>query len=134
MRKRIVILIMLVMLLDGFVPKSVEAKESYLEPEYSIQWKNIKSFSTSLSNSENSINVYVSASSMSSGQDISGYIYLQKYSSGKWITTISWKINGNSRYNIMKMTQGEYGSKYRVMATINIGGENATVYSNSIQI
>lgn len=51
MRKRIVILIMLVMLLDGFVPKSVESKESYLEPEYSIQWKNIKSFSTSLSNS-----------------------------------------------------------------------------------
>lgn len=97
-------------------------------------WSNINDISAELSARGITLypEVYVKAKSSSSG--ISGTMYLEKYTSGRWLKVTSWNFGGTGNVSISKNYTGSSGTKYRVKVVVAVNGENATAYSGSYSL
>ncbi len=76
--------------------------------------------------------VYIKAKS-SSGS-ISGTMYLEKYSFGRWTSVTSWSFSGTSSVFLSKGYRGTSGIKYRTKVVVTIDGEKAVATSGSCEI
>lgn len=65
---------------------------------------------------------------------IAGTMYLEKYSSGKWVSVTSWNISGTGEIFLSKSYKGTSGFKYRTRVVVNVNGENAIATSSSCEI
>lgn len=73
--------------------------------------------------------VYVAAQSTSA--KITGTMYLEKYSSGKWTKVTSWIISGTGYASISKSYTGRAETEYRTRVVVTIGSETAEAISDS---
>lgn len=76
--------------------------------------------------------VYIKAKS-SSGS-ISGTMYLEKYSFGRWTSVTSWSFSGTSSVFLSKSYSGTSGIKYRTRVVVTIDGEKAEATSGVLEI
>lgn len=76
--------------------------------------------------------VYVEA--ISSSASISGTMYLQKYSSGRWTSVTSWGFSGTGDVFLSKSYKGTSGVEYRTKVVVTVNGETAEATSGSCEI
>lgn len=65
---------------------------------------------------------------------ISGTMYLEKYSSGRWTSVTSWSLKGTSNVFLAKTYRGTSGVKYRTRVVVTVDGETAVATSGSCEI
>lgn len=70
----------------------------------------------------------------SSSGSISGIMYLEKYSFGRWTSVTSWSFSGTSSVFLSKSYRGTSGVKYRTKVVVTIDGEKAVATSGSCEI
>jgi len=76
--------------------------------------------------------VYIEAK-RSSGS-ISGTMYLEKYSSGRWTSVTSWDFKGTGNVFLSKSYKGTSGVKYRTRIVVTVDGETAVATSGSCEV
>lgn len=119
---------------------AVYAKElqnqTSVEASYRISplWNSISDISPSISSSGTTLYPEVYIEAVKSTGSISGTMYLEKYSGGKWITVTSWSLKGTSNVSASKSYQGNSGTKYRTRIAVTVDGEKAEATSGSCEI
>jgi len=73
--------------------------------------------------------VYINAKSSSSS--ISGIMYLEKYTSGKWTSVTSWNFSGTGNVFISKSYRGTSVIEYRTKVVVDVNGEKVTATSGN---
>ncbi|HZK27301.1 MAG TPA: hypothetical protein VFD00_07180 [Thermoclostridium sp.] len=61
-------------------------------------------------------------------------MYLERYSSGGWISVTSWSINGTGSAFLSKSYKGISGFSYRTRVIVVVDGERAEATSGSCKI
>ncbi|MEY8352846.1 cell agglutination protein Mam3 [Lachnospiraceae bacterium 54-53] len=97
-------------------------------------WDNISDISPYISSEGTTLYPEVYIKSKSSTDSISGTMYLEKYSSGKWTSVTSWNFKGTSTVFLSKNYKGISGVTYRTRIVVTINGEKAVVTSGSCEI
>ncbi|WP_077368989.1 hypothetical protein [Anaerosalibacter sp. Marseille-P3206] len=129
------------LLAGGGMPNAtyaMEKQEQTLENmDYQIitpMWDNISGISPSISAEGTTLypEVYIKAKSSSSS--ISGTMYLEKYSSGRWTSVTSWSLKGTGNVFLSKSYRGTSGVKYRTRVVVTVDGENAVATSGTCEI
>lgn len=130
------------LLVGGGMPNNaiyaMEKQERTLENmDYQIitpMWDNISGISPSISAEGTTLypEVYIKAKSSSSS--ISGTMYLEKYSSGRWTSVTSWSLKGTGNVFLSKSYRGTSGVKYRTRVVVTVDGENAVATSGNCEI
>ncbi|HZJ76454.1 MAG TPA: hypothetical protein VFC70_01980, partial [Oscillospiraceae bacterium] len=65
---------------------------------------------------------------------ISGTMYLEKYSLGRWTSVTSWSLKGTGSVFLSKSYRGTLGVKYRTRVVVTVDGETAVATSGSCNI
>lgn len=76
--------------------------------------------------------VYIEAKSSSS--PITGTMYLEKYSSGRWTNVTSWNIKGTGSVTLSKSYIGTSGVTYRTRVVVTVNGETVNIASEGCEI
>jgi hypothetical protein len=97
-------------------------------------WDEISSISPYISADGTTLYPEVYIKAKSSSDPISGTMYLEKYSSGKWISVTSWSISETGDAFLSKSYKGSSGYKYRTKVIVNVDGENAVATSGTCEI
>ncbi len=124
---------------------AMEKQEQMLEnTDYQIitpMWDNISGISLSISAEGTMLypevymlypEVYIKAKSPLGS--ISGTMYLERYSSGGWISVTSWSLKGTGSVFLSKSYRGTLGVKYRTRVVVTVDGETAVATSGSCVI
>lgn len=133
--------IAIALLVGGGAPNYTYA----MEPQEQILNKVDYQIITPLWNNIADITPYISAEGMtlypevyikakSSSGSISGTMYLEKYSFGRWTSVTSWSFSGTSSVFLSKSYTGASGIKYRTRVVVNVDGEKATATSGSCEV
>ena len=130
-----------VLLAGGGIPKFTYAMELQKQAKTNIDykvinplWDNISGISPSISAEGTTLypEVYIKAKNSSSS--ISGTMYLEKYSSGRWISVTSWSLKGTGNVFLSKNYRGASGVKYRTRVVVTVDGEKAEAISGTCEI
>lgn len=97
-------------------------------------WDNISGISPYISAEGTTLYPEVYIKAKSSSGSISGTMYLERYSSGRWTSVTSWNFSGTSSVFLSKSYRGASGSEYRTRVVVTVDGENAEATSGSLKI
>lgn len=97
-------------------------------------WNSISDISPYISVEGNTLYPEVYIEAKSSSGSISGTMYLEKFSGGKWTSVASWRFTGTSNVFLSKSYIGISGVNYRTKVVVTIDGETATATSGSCEI
>ena len=97
-------------------------------------WDNISDISPRISSSGTTLYPEVYIGAKSSTASISGTMYLEKYSSGRWTNVTSWSFKGTSSVSVSKSYNGTSGTTYRTRVVITVDGEKTRATSGSCEI
>lgn len=97
-------------------------------------WDEISSISPYISASGSTLYPEVYVDAKDSSGSISGTMYLEKYTSGRWTNMTSWSLSGTGNAFLSKSYKGTSGTKYRVKVVVTINGEKATAYSGNYEL
>lgn len=135
--KKILIATMAVTLvIGGIIPNAAYAK-TLQDGKYDIvspMWDNISDISPRISSSGTTLYPEVYIGAKSSTASISGTMYLEKYSSGRWRNVTSWSFKGTSSVSVSKSYNGTSGTTYRTRVVITVDGEKTRATSGSCEI
>ena len=97
-------------------------------------WTNINEVSPYISATGTTLypEVYIGAKSSSSS--ITGTMYLEKYSSGRWTNVTSWNIKGSGSVTLSKTYTGTSGVTYRTRVVVTVNGETVNIASEGCGI
>ena len=136
-----VVILATALLVGGGLPNAtyaMEKQEQMLEnTDYQIitpMWDNISGISPSISAEGTMLypEVYIKAKSLFGS--ISGTMYLEKYSFGRWASVTSWSLKGTGSVFLSKCYRGTSGVKYRTRVVVTVDGETAVATSGSCEI
>lgn len=97
------------------------------------RWDNASSVSAEVWTSGKKIKVAASIRVKDSSSKVSGYLYLEEKSGGRWKSVQSWKINQTGNVDITKSTTYTKGNTYRARVKATVGGETVEDVSDSIE-
>jgi hypothetical protein len=97
-------------------------------------WESISGISPSISAEGTTLYPEVYIKAKSSSGSIGGTMYLEKYSSGRWTSVISWSLKGTGNVFLSKSYRGTSGVKYRTRVVVTVDGEAAEATSGSCEI
>lgn len=100
----------------------------------SPQWSSIANVSSYISYSGKTVYPEVIIETTNTTTKIAGTIYLEKYSSGKWVPVSQWNISGTGSLSDCKSYTGTSGTHYRTKLIVDIGSEHAEAVSNSCYV
>lgn len=97
-------------------------------------WTNINDVSPYISATGTTLfpEVYIGAKSSSS--PVTGTMYLEKYSSGRWTNVTSWNIKGTGSVTLSKTYTGTSGVTYRTRVVVTVNGETVNIASEGCEI
>ena len=105
------------------------------EADYQIlRWDSISDITISISADGRTLYPEVYVEAKSTNGLITGTMYLEKYSSGEWVSITSWDFEGTSSVFLSESYTGTSGSKYRTRVKVNVDGETAGATSVSCEI
>jgi len=101
-------------------PTSAVASSQWITPF----WVDVNEVIADISSSGKTLypEVYIKAKSTSA--KITGTLYLEKYSSGKWKKVTSWSISGTGSLLQSESYSGSSGTSYRTRVEAEVGGES----------
>lgn len=97
-------------------------------------WDNIRSITPSISAQGKTLYPKVIIKAKNSTASISGVMYLQRYSSGKWLDVSSWRFSETSNVILSKTYTGISGATYRTKVVVNVDGETTEATSSGLKI
>lgn len=97
-------------------------------------WAEIITISPYISSDGNTLYPEVYVEAKSSSVSINGTMYLQKYSSGRWINVTSWTLKGTGSLSSSKNYSGTVNTKYRTRVVVTVNGETAEAVSGTCEI
>lgn len=97
-------------------------------------WNNTSSIFVDLYSSGRILNAETLIKPYSSNADVSGTLYLERLSNGRWITESSWTISGTGSVSISRSYSGTRGNTYRTRVSANVNGERASSTSRSVSL
>ncbi|MFV0496860.1 MAG: hypothetical protein ACK5L0_01645 [Candidatus Fimivivens sp.] len=97
-------------------------------------WTNITDIFPAISSSGQTLYPEAYIEAKSSSAKITGTMYLEKYSSGRWTRVASWSISGTGYASISKSHTGTAGTEYRTRVVVTVGSESAEAISGSCSI
>lgn len=97
-------------------------------------WNSISDISPYISVEGNTLYPEVYIEAKNSSGSISGIMYLEKYSSGRWISVNSWNFKGTSNVFLSKSYRGKSGVKYRTRVVVIVDSERAVATSRSCEV
>lgn len=133
MKKKILLLSSLVLIVILFtVNSNVKALE--FSNDEVLRWENNYNTNISLSKSNNTIYIdsIVKVDNVSSY--ISGGVYLERYTNGRWVNVASWAIRGTGSAILSDSYKGASGELYRARLSADVGGERISATSNSVRL
>lgn len=134
----VVALIYLIGSYETSVVYAMEAEQSIstLENHYEVSpdWDEISSISPYISADGTTLYSEVYIYAKSTIDSISGTMYLEKYSFGRWTSVTSWNIKGIGNAFLSKSYNGSSGIKYRTRVVVTVNGEKAEAISGSLGI
>mgnify|MGYP000862953189 CR=1 FL=1 len=121
---------------DAYAMESGKERALPMVNNYEITpfWNEISRISPYISASGNTLYPEVSISAKNSAGSISGTMYLEKYTSGRWTNVTSWSLSGTGNAFLSKSYKGTSGTKYRVKVVVTVNGEKATAYSGNYEL
>lgn len=121
---------------DAYAMESGKDRVLPMVNDYEITpfWNEISSISPYISASGTTLYPEVSISAKRSDGSISGTMYLEKYTSGKWTSVTSWNFSGTGDVFISKSYKGTSGIKYRTKVSVTINNETATATSGDWEL
>ena len=139
--KKTVVKIMSLIIVMGALTCPVYAAEQSckLLPGSSIivvmpRWTNISDIIPAISASGRTVYPETYVKAQSSTVKITGTMYLEKYSYGKWTRVTSWSISGTGSASLSKSYSGTIGTEYRTRIVVTVGAESAEATSGSCSI
>ncbi len=130
--KRIIVSLLLMVLVFGNI--GVSYATSLPNREIGLLWEDAGNIYTNLKNYGNSIRVEASILAKSNSDFISGTMYLERYSNGRWVSDKTWSFSGTGSKNLSKSYTGISGNTYRVRVNAKIGGQSISETSSSIRL
>ncbi|WP_054252917.1 hypothetical protein [Neofamilia massiliensis] len=133
MKKKILLLSSLVLIVILFtVNSNVKALE--FSNDEVLRWENNYNTNISLSKRNNTIYIdsIVKVDNVSSS--ISGGVYLERYTNGRWVNVASWVIKGKGSAILSDSYKGVSGELYRARLSADVGGERISATSNSVRL
>lgn len=97
-------------------------------------WINVSDVLPDISAVGNTLYPEVYIKAKSSSGSISGTMYLEKYSSGRWTSVASWNLKGTGNVSLSKSYVGTSGVNYRTRVVVTVDGETVTATSGSCEI
>ncbi len=97
-------------------------------------WSEALNVNATLSVSGNTLKSEAQITAITSSNKITGTMYLQKYSNGRWVNVTSWKISGTGEVDLKRSYKGTSGVTYRTKVVVKVGTENIIEYSNEMDI
>ena len=97
-------------------------------------WNETASVNVYLTTSGSTLSSALQISAFSDSKKITGTLYLQKKSNGRWANVTSWKINGTGDVDMEHTYKGISGVTYRLKVVVKVGTESITEYSNEAEI
>lgn len=97
-------------------------------------WNRISTIIPDISVVGNTLYPEVSIKAKSSLSSITGTMYLEKYSAGRWTSVASWSLKGTGSVSLSKSYIGTSGVNYRTRVVVTVDGETATAISGSCEI
>lgn len=97
-------------------------------------WNSIADISPNISAEGTMLYPEVYIKAKSSSGSISGTMYLEKYSSGRWTSVTSWSLKGTGNAFLSKSYRGALGTKYRTKVVVTVNGEKAEATSGIYEI
>lgn len=98
------------------------------------RWANIAVLNPYLKSSGTTLYPDVQITAKSDSAGITGTMYLQEYSGGRWINVADWDIGDVGSTFVSGEYEGESGYKYRTKVVVTVNGERGTVYSATCSI
>ena len=130
MKRKIYLVLSLVLLLTIIPMKNVVlAKENIVFP----LWEDNGNANVSIYNSNNILNIETTITAKSN-YNISGTIYLKKYTNGRWSQVNSWSISGTGALVVSKSYRGTSGNTYRARVSVNVEGERINSTSSTVNL
>lgn len=132
-KKKILVLSSLVLIFILFtVNPNVKAIE--LGNVEVLRWEN--NYNTNISLSKRNNIIYIDSTVMANnvGSSISGGVYLEIYTNGRWVNVASWAIRGTSSATLSDSYKGASGELYRARLSADVGGERISATSNSVRL
>ncbi len=115
---------------NGVASVNMSEKYQIVEPF----WQNIFVITPSISAKGTLLYPTAYIEGMKTSGKISGTMYLERYSYGKWVNVSSWSISGTGYVLLSKTYAGVTGSTYRTRVSVQIDGETAEAVSSSVGI
>lgn len=97
-------------------------------------WDNISGISPYISAVGTTLYPEIYIEAKMSSASISGTMYLEKYSSGRWTSVTSWSFKGAGNVFLSKSYRGTLGVKYRTRVAVTVDGETAVATSGSYEV
>ena len=139
LQKLLITVVALSFIMGGSMLKASYAmeptKQALIDVTYNMitpLWNNISGISPMISSENTTIYPEVYVEAKSSSAYISGTMYLEKYSSGRWTTVTSWNVNGTGTAFASKNYRGTSGTKYRTRVVVTVDGEKAEAISSTL--
>lgn len=97
-------------------------------------WESISGISPSISAEGTTLYPEVFIEAKKSSSSISGTMYLEKYSSGRWTSVTSWSLKGTGNVFLSKSYRGTSGVKYRTRVVVTVDGEKVEATSGTCEV
>lgn len=97
-------------------------------------WDNISGISPYISAEGTTLYPEVYIKAKSSSGSISGTMYLERYSSGRWTSVVLWSFSGTNSVFLSKSYRGTSDNEYRTRVVVTVDGENAEATSGSLRL
>lgn len=134
MKRKTLILFLLVLLIFCYPNTSKAKTANYNENSIGIfRWDNVIDRSVKLTKSNTTIYIESSITSINN-RTISGGVYLERYTNGRWVNVASWAIRGSGSVILSDSYKGASGELYRARLSADVGGERISATSNSVRL
>lgn len=132
--KQLVVVLAVILCLSGNAYAMDISKLSIENNNISPRWSEISDISIYVSAEGRTVYPEIHVKSKKSSGRITGTMYLEKYSNGRWVKVTSWDFKGTSSVFLSKSYNGTYGNEYRARAVVSIDGETTVSKSGSVKI
>lgn len=130
--KKIIVSLMVMVLVFGNI--GISQAVSIPKEDIGVLWDDGNTIHSDIFNNGNRISLSARILAKINSDSISGTMYLERYSNGRWVTDAAWSFRGTGRANLSKSYTGSYGNTYRVIVNASIGGESISKTSSSIRL
>jgi len=130
----LVILLVLTIMIGNHSNSMAYSCSEYRQSSILPAWTSTTDITAYLTSSANNLSPEINVTAKNPSYRISGTMYLERYSSGRWVSVSSWSFSGTGSIVQYKNYTGLPGNTYRTRVSANVNGERVSNTSRSITL